>query len=245
VGNLRLGGNALQPEINDVEPRAGSRARGWFAGASPEFRHAVLALARPRSVPAGAPIYHADTEGRDVIGVQTGVVCATSRFSGADAPLTHLFRAGDWFGAGLLLGARSRRATVVALTDVTLLRVPGDDLEDLLRRRPEWWRALGACALEYGDLAAQAAADLLIRDAERRCCAVLLRLAGRCAVGEPDADAPAEIPLTQSELGGLCNVSRNKLNDVLRELAAQGAVVPGYRSLIVVAPAKLRALAEG
>jgi CRP-like cAMP-binding protein len=89
-----------------------------------------------------------------------------------------MLRPGEWFGTVSLLLERGRRVTAVARTDVNLLRVPGDELRALLRRRPEWFTELGRDAIYNMDLAMQTAADLLIRDAAARCAAVLLRLAG-------------------------------------------------------------------
>jgi CRP-like cAMP-binding protein len=219
-------------------------ARGWFASAPPEFQRALLAIARTRTLPAGSPLYHADSGGRDVFGVLAGVVSVSSRFSAIDAPFIHLFRAGDWSGMGPLFGARSRRASVVARTDVRLARVPADELEELLRRRPEWWPVLGSGVLEYGDISAQAAADMLIRDTQRRCAAGLLRLAGLRWAAHSEIESHAEVPLSKAELAGSCNVSRTILNQVLRSLAQRGAVESGYRSVVVVAPAVLRALVD-
>jgi CRP-like cAMP-binding protein len=143
-----------------------------------------------------------------------------------------------------LLLERGRRVTAVARTDVNLLRVPGDELRALLRRRPEWFAELGRDAIYNMDLAMQIATDLLIRDASARCAAVLLRLAGRRWISGPDADLPAGIPASQSELATLCNVSRNTFSRVVKEFASRGLVALDYRSLTVNDPARLRGIAE-
>lgn len=131
-----------------------------------------------------------------------------------------------------------------ARTDVNLLRVPGDELRALFRRRPEWFAELGRDAIYNMDLAMQIAADLLIRDASARCAAVLLRLAGRrCASGR-DADTPSEIPASQIDLAMLCNVSRNTFSRVVNRLSSCGLVTVSYRSLTVNDPKGLREVAD-
>ena len=117
---------------------AGFPIRGWFADSHPEFRREVLALARPRSYAAGSVIYQADEAGQDVFGISSGVVTFQSKLTHPDAVLLHMLRPGEWFGTVSLLLERGRRVSAVARTDVSLLRVPGDDLRALLRRRPEW-----------------------------------------------------------------------------------------------------------
>ena len=56
-------------------------------------------------------------------------------------------RPGEWFGTASALLERGRRITAVARTDVHLLRVPGDELRALLRRRPAWFAELGRDAI--------------------------------------------------------------------------------------------------
>jgi DNA-binding GntR family transcriptional regulator len=50
--------------------------------------------------------------------------------------------------------------------------------------------------------------------------------------------------LTQDELAGAANMSRNSVGTMLKRLAARGLVELGYRSLTVVSPAALRAFVE-
>jgi CRP-like cAMP-binding protein len=218
--------------------------RGWFANSDPEFRRELLALARPKFYAAGSVIYQADEIGQDVFGISSGVVTLQSKLTHADAVLLHMLWPGEWFGTLSLLLERGRRVTALARTDVNLLRVPGDELRALLRRRPAWFAELGRDAIYNMDLAMQIAADLLIRDAPARCAAVLLRLAGRRWASGPDAELPVEIPASQSELAMLCNVSRNTFSRVLRGFSARGLVSLNYRSLTLDDPARLRVVAE-
>ena len=87
------------------------------------------------------------------------------------------------------------------------------------------------------------AADLLIRDSELRCAAVLLRLGGRRFAG-PDDAAPAVIPLTHDELAAAANLSRNTTGAMLRKLTARGLIELGYRGIIVRTPPALRAFVD-
>ena len=218
--------------------------RGWLADCHPRFRRDFLALARPKSHAAGSVIYHADEVGQDVFGISSGVVTLQSKLTHPDAVLLHMLRPGEWFGTVPVLLERSRRVTAVARTDVNLLRVPGNELRALLRRRPEWFAELGRDAVYNLDLGMQTAADLLIRDASARCAAVLLRLAGRRWASGPEADLPSEIPASQTELAMLCNLSRNTFSRVVNELSSRRLVSLNYRSLTVNDPARLRDVAD-
>lgn len=223
---------------------AGFPIRGWFADSDPSFRREMLTLARPKSYAAGSVIYQAGDAGRDVFGIKAGVVTVQCRFIHPDAVLLHMLRPGEWFGTVPVLIERSRRITVIARTDVELLRVPGDDLRALLRRHPEWVAELGRDTVYSLDVTMQGAADLLIRDASARCAAVLLRLAGRRWASGPDADLPSEIPASQTELAMLCNLSRNTFSRVAKEFTSRRLVTLSYRSLTVDDPARLREVAD-
>ncbi len=218
---------------------------GWFGNSPPEFRREVLALARPRSHPAGTVFYQAGDRGPDVHGVVTGVVTLQGRFTHPDAVLLHMVHPGEWFGTSPVLFDQTHLVTATARTDVEVLRIPGDELRTLLRRRPEWFYEFAQDAVYSLDLAMQGAADLLIRDATARCAAVLLRLARRRWAHAPDGDTPGEIPASQTEIAMLCNVSRNTFSRVVNEFAAQGLLTTRYRSTTLHEPARLRTIANG
>jgi CRP-like cAMP-binding protein len=219
--------------------------RGWLANCSAPFRREFLALARPRFIAAGTVIYRAGDVGRDLFGIRSGVVLVECRFTHPDAVLLHMLRVGEWFGTLDWVAERSRRFfSTVARTDVELLRVPGDEMQALLQRRPEGIVDLGRNAIWGMDLAMQCAADLLIKDASARCAAGLLRMAGRRWASDREADLPTEVPASQTELAMLCNVSRNTFSRVVKEFASRRLVTLGYRSLTVNDPARLRAVAE-
>ena len=112
--------------------------RGWFANSDPEFRRELLALARPKSYAAGSVIFQAGEVGQDVFGVDSGVVTLQSRLTHPDAVLLHMVWPGEWFGTWSVLLGKGRRMSAIARTDVSLLRIPGDELRALLRRRPQW-----------------------------------------------------------------------------------------------------------
>ncbi len=98
-------------------------------------------------------------------------------------------------------------------------------------------------AIVYGDASQGVAADLLIRDSERRCAATLLRLSGRRFAGARDR-RPAESAITQVELAGAANLSRNTVGAIMKRLASRGLIEVGYRGVTVLKPAALRAFVD-
>jgi len=140
--------------------------------------------------------------------------------------------------------ARGQTASAAsARTPVFLARIPQADVKKALSARPEWWRHFIKPAINNGDMALVAAADLLIRDNERRCAAVLLRMSGRRFVG-PEDTQPADVPIMQDELAGAANLSRNSVGTMLKRMAARGLIELGHRRKIVCFPLALRAFVE-
>lgn len=234
--------------MNTVQPRTSDGAkmpiRGWFATSSSAFRDELLARARPKFYPPGAFIYRAGDQGDDFFGVASGVVLLQCRFTHPDATLLHVAHPGEWFGSAPVLADQLRQVTAVTRSAVEVLRVPGTDLRELLQQRPEMIKELARNAIHALNLAIQAAADLLIRDAAARCAAVLLRLSDRRWPTGPEAELPQEVPVSQQELAMLANLSRKSVSQVLRLWAEQGLVAVGYRSILVKRPSVLRRVAD-
>jgi CRP-like cAMP-binding protein len=228
----------------DPTDAGGLPLRGWIAQCDPEFRRALVTLARPKAYSAGHLIYQTGERSRSIFGIRRGVVALQGTFTHPDGVALQLLRAGEWFGTLAVLGQRTRRFSATARTDLELLVVPADDLHALLRSRPEWFAEVARDAVYALEIAMQAVVDLLIRDSSARCAAVLLRMAGRRWRSGPDEDQPAEIPTTQAEIAMLCNVSKTTYGRVMKRFADDGLITPGYKTLRVDDPARLRAIAE-
>ncbi|MFC3613327.1 Crp/Fnr family transcriptional regulator [Lutimaribacter marinistellae] len=113
----------------------------------------------------------------------------------------------------------------------------------MLDAHPEWWRHFVALALSYGDTAALAGADLLIAETESRLIAVLLRFAGARSEAS-DAGGMVSIPVTQQDLAGAANLSRNWTGTILRRLAKRGLVETKYNGITLVDQGALQAILE-
>ena len=161
----------------------------------------------------------------------------------ADTPIMHFVRPVFWFGYVPILTGRPRGIAASAKTPVWLARVPQATVRALLAERPEWWRHLMLLSIIYGEVSQTIAADLLIRDSERRCAAVLSRFGG-LRLGGLDDTKPVEVSITQNELAGAANLSLNSVATMLHRLKARGLIEPGYRGMTVRAPKALLAFVD-
>jgi CRP-like cAMP-binding protein len=216
---------------------------GWLSHTPEDFRAAVLDRSAPTLRTAGQPLYHTGDATNGLFGVCHGVLQVSIPLPLAGADLLHLGQPGFWIGGAAALTATPRNLDVSARTDCVLAHLSLAALQSLVTHRPEWWRLIGLLVVLNLEITHGAARDLLIRDAQLRCVAVLLRLCGARHADPMDA-ALLQTPATQSELAGLARMSRNAVGDILRDLAERGLIALRYRSITVLAPAALRGMLE-
>jgi CRP/FNR family cyclic AMP-dependent transcriptional regulator len=217
--------------------------RGWLSKTPGDFRTALLSRCGWNSLGAGTSITIGGDEVGDLVGLACGTIELTTVLGPSETPMMHLGHGVFWLGYGPIISSQPRRISATARSEVWLASVPQAEVLRLLRDRPDWWRHLLLLALEYGDIAINIAADLLIRDSERRCAATLLRLGG-CRFPNPEDATPIEILVTQDGLAAAANLSRNTTGTVLRKLAASGLIEIGYRGIIVIEPTAMRAFVD-
>lgn len=214
-------------------------SRGWLAKTPVEFRRRVLSAAQWRHVGQGATVTLGGEERDEVIGLAQGTVAATTTVGQAETPAMHIAQAVFWLGYGPLLLDRPRVVTVEARTDLWVAAIPKAKILPLLDGTTKWWRHFMRLLVEYGDTTAMIAADLLIRQSDRRLAATILRF---CGAPESNADPAGHlrIPVTQAELADASNLSRNAAGTILRMLAAKGYIEIDYGSIVVLDRAGLK-----
>lgn len=219
-------------------------SRGWLAAAGPGFAAALLPLARWRSFEPGEILTLGGDERGDLIGLAQGVVAFTSVLGRPETPVMHMAPAVMWMGYGPALRGGERVNTAEARSIAWAASFPAARVQALVEAGMLDWRPFVALIAEYGDVTALMAADLLIRDSGARCAAVLARFAG-LRTPLTGAIPAAVVPVTQGELAGACNLSRNVTGDILRQMAGAGVIATGYAGISIRNPEALLRLARG
>jgi CRP/FNR family transcriptional regulator, cAMP and macrophage regulator len=206
-------------------------------------------LARDFGQPSIAPLAADDIEALE--GLLQPVTFAAGRrilSPGSPADAAYIVRSGEveiWLGShrrGALLHVQSAGSvfadvpllcdvpfpyTVVAKTDVTLLKLPREKLVQLLTQHPRIalrWLTSTVQRLEYANrrIAHLTAGNLRSR--------VLALLAGEVA----NRGGVAEIPLTQAEIAALLDAKRQSVNRVLAGLATEGYLRQQYACIEIL-----------
>jgi len=216
---------------------------GWLSATPAEFQQALLTRCAWGRIEAGTPVQAGGEENGELIGLASGIVEMRTILGRADTPIMHFAYPVFWFGYVPILTGRPRRIAASAKSTAWLARIPQATVRVLLAERPEWWRHLVQLSIIYGDISQTIAADLLIRDSERRCAATLLRLGGYRFAGPEDKE-PVEVPVTQAELAGAAGLSRNSVGTMVQRLKARGLIDLGYRGITIRAPPTLRGFVD-
>lgn len=215
-------------------------ARGWLSPQPAAFRSRVIGMGRLVRLTRGAPVFHAGDAPGGVYGIVSGAVSVLGGTRWQAPALSHIERAGDWFGHGPLLSGGERILSFVAAEPTVLLQVPLEQLRPQLRSDPEFAARLAQMADASTETVIRVARDLLIPDSSRRLAAVLLRVT---AMGEvPPAD-PQGYAITQSELGEMSNISRFQVNRIIGRLRRAGLIEVGYHSIRLLDVPGLQAFA--
>lgn len=217
---------------------------GWLSRTPVDFQQAVLAQCIAQQRSAGDPLYYTGDEVGGIFGIVSGTVEIASIHSNEDAYFVHLAQAGTWIGEASVLTGVTRRISAAARTDCIVAYLPLAAITAIVTRHPEYWRYVGMLAVEHNNLATSGGADLMLRDVERRCLAVLLRVSG-CRFRTPGSDDHPEAVISQEELAAMANLSRKSVGDILRKHEQLGHIELGYRTITVKAPNALRAIVMG
>ena len=234
----------MDPMPIDERLRLLKQSAVWFGKAPAEFQDALLERCQWRTYSSGQAIYRTTDTHSDLYGIVDGTVEVFSRFGIGDNPLLHLLHEGAWVGHGALVSGGSPPLSVSARTEARIAVVPQRAAYELLAARPEWWRVFALAMLEAVAITATAYSDMLIPEKERRCACGLLRITGLLP---PRRSRPerAQVTVTQEELAGIVNVSRTTLLQILLQFEGAGLVEQSYRSVRVLRPAGLEAVARG
>ncbi len=185
-----------------------------------------------KTADAGSYLTMGGDQSGGLIAVIRGSIALTSTVGNTATPIMHFASGVIWIGYRPLVMGATRVVTAQARTRVSYAEFPLRSVRAMLLENPQWWEQFAILQAFYGDITAQIASDLLIRDSGRRLAAILLRFAG---VGMPMDDMKPEhsIPITQQELALSANLSRNVTGTFLKSFERQGWIKRKYGQIVV------------
>jgi CRP-like cAMP-binding protein len=161
-------------------------------------------------------------------------------FAGKEALLA-VIEPVNWFGEIALFDGRPRTHDAYAERDSVLFHVPRAPLAALLDDAPQYWHAFGLLLTHKLRLAFEAIEETALLPASQRVARRLLLMAGGYGTG---ASLRHVLKVSQEDLAMMLALSRQTINQILKQFEANGALKLGYAEIELVDVRRLAALAD-
>jgi len=212
----------------------------WYRSLPLELQQRILAASRVRDFAKGEVIGLEGASPTGMSAVLSGQVKLVRQARPGEEFLLYICEPGFWFGEHAVLTSDKTLVSAIAKTRVRLLILPKREFDRIVEEEPRYYRHFAALGLEHAAtiLKAFTHASSLEPEARLRGQLALLSLLKR---GEDNADAPVELPYSQSELASIVGVTRQTINQLMQTLAAKGLIRMDFRTVRVMKPEALLA----
>lgn len=199
----------------------------------------LLRRVRRRKFTKSQPILRAGAAGDDVVVVLSGRVRLVAVGAEQREVVLAIRGEGELLGEMAALGAQRRTASAIALDDVDVGILHGEEFREFLRDRPDAALVLIRMLVRRLSEASRDLASLATQDSVGRVAKRLLDLAADHGV--PSARGTRiELALTQDELARWTGATRETVSRALRLMRQLGWVATDHRTITVLDPDALR-----
>lgn len=213
----------------------------WFRSAPADMRAQLLEAGRIVRLVAGQRLFTRGDADDGLYCVLDGVMRIGAANAQGKEALLAVIEPVNWFGEIALFDHRPRTHDAYAERDSELFHVPRAALIALLDHTPAYWHAFGLLLTQKLRLAFDAIEDAALLPAAPRVARRLLLMAG--GYGEPGA-LRRVLKVPQEDLAMMLALSRQTINQVLRQFETQGALKLGYAEIEITDMHKLGELAD-
>lgn len=218
------------------------RGGSWFQALPAHFQDELLAMGRQRRLQAGQRLFSRGDVADGLYCVIDGVMRIGSSWEDGRHTLLTLIESPHWFGEIAVFDRQPRTHDALADGAVLLFHVPQDQLLDLLARHPQYWRELALLLTQKIRLAFLVLEEVALLPAPLRLARRLVAIAE--GYGEWKDRSRRRIALPQEQLALMLSVSRQTVNQILKQLAAQGAIALVRGGVEILDIEQLRRLAH-
>ncbi|MFM0392875.1 Crp/Fnr family transcriptional regulator [Paraburkholderia phytofirmans] len=213
----------------------------WFRSAPAAMQAQLIEAGRVERLAAGQRLFTRGDSDDGLYCVLDGLVRIGAASSAGKEALLAVIEPVNWFGEIALFDNRPRTHDAYAERDSELFHVPRAALAALLERTPAYWHLFGLLLTQKLRLAFDAIEEAALLPAAQRVARRLLLMAG--GYGEPGA-LRRVLRVPQEDLAMMLALSRQTINQVLKQFETQGALKLGYAEIEIADVQKLAALAE-
>lgn len=166
--------------------------------------------------------------------IQTGKAKVTVVSEQGKEAVVALLDAGDFFGEGCLAGQPRRLATVVALAECTITRIPKAEIVGIIHREPAFAELFISHLLVRNSRVEADLVDQLFNSSEKRLARTLLLLANFGKEGRPE---PVLAKISQETLAEMIGTTRSRVSHFMNKFRKLGFIdyngqIEVHRSLL-------------
>ncbi len=221
------------PSRTDIAVHRQAIAAGrWFGGLPAALQEALLAGAVLHPLDTGQRLFARGDAFDGIYSVVRGALRTVGVSENGKEAILAILEPCSWFGEIALFDGLARTHDVIADQPSLVLRVPKPALEAMLAANPGWWFWFGLLQSQKMRFAFIALEEAALLPAPIRVARRLVFMAE--GYGEWQDRSRRVLPLPQDQLAGMLSLSRQTINQVLRQLEGQGLVKLSYRELEIL-----------
>jgi CRP/FNR family transcriptional regulator, cyclic AMP receptor protein len=211
-----------------------------FGALDDAARQELATRVRRQSFDTGTPIFHVGAPGQSMMVILNGTVRVSLPGPKGKGVILADLGAGELLGEVALLDGKERSADASALTKCELLVLERRDVVAFLEKRPDLCLKLLELMCARLRKSDQRMSDIAFFELSSRLAKVLLDRAGTPG----RAGAKPKLSLSQTELAGMINATRENVNRCLRNWQRQGIVDVSERWITLLQRDLLEAMVE-
>lgn len=214
----------------------------WFSTIPNEFANALLDVATVIEVSAGQTIFAYGDPKQGLYGVVSGVISIDRQREDGKEALLAMVEAPHWFGEITLFDRQQRTHNARAIIDSVLVYVSGVAVDNIISKNPEYWQYLGLLLTGKVRLLMDIVEDLALCSTAQRVAKRLVLIAQNYGGLKNHSRRFIEVP--QEQLAMMLFMTRQTINQVLKELARQQLIKLHYGAIEILDLEALRHFAN-
>jgi CRP/FNR family transcriptional regulator, cyclic AMP receptor protein len=214
----------------------------WFAALKPAFQRAVLGSSRVRVLAAGEPVFRRGDPSDGIYCVISGAVRFDTVARSGKVSIVGLVEAPQWFGEIALFDGGGRTHDAWADMTSTLLHLPLRPLTRILADDPGAWQYMGRLLVQKLRIALSLLEDMALEPPRVRLTRCLINLFE--GYGERKTPQSTRVRVSQERLGAMLSLSRQTVNELLRDLERQSIIQCQRGNVRILDPRRLRDAAQ-
>jgi len=208
------------------------RRGDWYAALSPDLQQRILDLGEQISLTEGECLFARGDAPDGVYCVLQGTVRISTVTAGGREMIVALLEAPHWFGEIALFDNDLRTHDAWAAADTRLLRLAQRKLEHMLARHPQDWLFFARLLTQKLRAVFSAMEDLALTSPTARVARRLMNMAD--GFGTLAEGSQRKITVSQETLGSMLSLSRQTINQSLKDLEVAGAIQRMRGAILIV-----------